>query len=348
MSLRTATLAILIIIAAVAQFAAPAYIHTQQDDKAFREAERLGELYYKALLNFTYPAGSTVSRKRRGERNMRYRPEVCSQWAKVSPDFPCVRGVVPLGDDSKASIDDGHKFACGISFISEKPKPIVYSLGSNRKQDFEIAFLRHRSDAQVWTFDLLESHLPPADQRISSISYNAVGLGGWQDRPIRSKPGSQADGAPLILQPLSEIMRERNHSYIDVLKMDIEGHEWLWILHEPHTLERIGQLLIEVHIDCDNRRGGQSHSGSGSVSGPNKNTIKAGSNSAAYPYGSFLKLLEALEARGLRMFYKELNPMWPESCSEFSFVQKDWGQWEAGKSKLEPLPPFRMKSKSTK
>jgi len=42
-------------------------------------------------------------------------------------------------------------------------------------------------------------------------------------------------------------MKRNNHTYIDVLKMDIEGFEWEWISHESHLLENVGQLLVEVH-----------------------------------------------------------------------------------------------------
>ena len=42
------------------------------------------------------------------------------------------RGVTPLGENTEASIQDGHKFGCGIHLISETP--IVYSFGSNRQQ----------------------------------------------------------------------------------------------------------------------------------------------------------------------------------------------------------------------
>lgn len=301
------------------------------DESTLRQAERLGELYSRALLNFTHPHAAVAKRR---DRNIRKRPEVCSQWS-VSPDFPCVRGVVPLGFDTAASIEDGHKFACGVAHISGNP--IVYSFGSNRKQDFELSFLQHRPDAHVFTFDVLESHLPPQAQRSPLISYNAVGLGGWLDSSSTGS-GAGSGGSALIWQPLTEIMRARNHSYIDVLKVDIEGGEWAWLQHEARLLDRVGQLLIEVHITCDAAASRRDGNGNGNGGGGRRGGGKP--TGLRYPPGNFLRMLESIEARGLRLFYKELNPMWPESCAEFSLVRSEWGKWDTDKGLLPPLPLF--------
>jgi len=276
------------------------------DHKNFWEYERLGELYSRYHLTYWSKYNPYAP------RNMRKR-EWCAQYLKVTPDFPCVRGVVPLGTDSKASIDDGHKFACGISYIGEAP--IVYSFGSNKQQDFEVSFLNWRPDAKVWTFELLESHLPDTNQRLSSISYNGFGLGGYEFL-----------GKNPQFQTLTDIMIARGHTYIDVLKIDIEGAEWAWLENEHSLLDRVGQLLIEVHIGCDDEMANYFH----------------------FPRANFLSMVETFESHGLRFFYKELNPMWPECCSEFSFIQKEWGKWEEEKKHLPHLAPFTLNGKIVK
>lgn len=277
------------------------------DHRMFWEFERLAELYSRYHLTYWSRFNKFAP------RNMRKR-EWCVQYLKTTPDFPCVRGIVPLGFDSKASIDDGHKFACGISYIGAEP--IVYSLGSNRQQDFEMAFLQLRPDSKIWTFDVLESHLPPVNQRSPSISYNLLGIGGY---------GVAQNKDPLF-QPLADMMNSRNHTYIGVLKIDVEGAEWFWLENEPNTLDRIGQLLIEVHIGCDDEMANYFH----------------------FPRASFLTMVETFEAHGLRFFYKELNPMWPECCSEFSFIQKEWGKWEEEKLLFPPMPLFTLEGKLVK
>jgi hypothetical protein len=144
--------------------------------------------------------------------------------------------------------------------------------------------------------------------RSSSVKYNVQGLGGWE--------ASDGSTSSTPLKPLADLMLERGHTYIDVLKMDIEGFEWAWVEHEADIAARVGQLLIEVHVNCNGR------------------------SASRYPHKNFLSMLEALELRGLRLFWKELNPVWPETCSEFSLVQQEWGKWEERKRMLPPLKPY--------
>ena len=179
-------------------------------------AEKLGELYYQNQL-------------KERERDL---PKA---FIHLNPNYPCVHGVVPIGEDSARSVSDGHKFSCGIQQI--KSDPIVYSFGSAQQQDFEMAILHQRPDARIWTHDILESHLPLLKDRISAVHYNATGLG-----------ASENSNGELKYKLLSDFMMERGHTYIDILKVDIEGGEFPWIANEPlDTFSRIGQLLIEVH-----------------------------------------------------------------------------------------------------
>lgn len=272
------------------------------DSKLIAHEEKLAELYRN------YPYDYVSKYNRFANHNIRKR-NWCHDYEKVTPDFPCLRGVTPIGFDTYESIDDGHKFGCGIGYISNDP--IVYSFGSNQQQDFELAFLDLRPTSKIFTFDILESHLPKPAVRHEAISYTLVGLGGF-DTTANNE----------LFKPLSNLMIARNHSYIDVLKVDIEGGEWAWIENEADILQRVGQLLIEVHIGCDEEM---------------VNILK-------FPKKDFFYMAEFLELQGLRMFYRELNPMWPECCSEFSFIQKDWGKWDADKGSLSPLKPFIARS----
>ena len=180
-------------------------------------AEVLGERYYQYQL---------------GERA---RSLTYNAFIYLNANYPCIHGVIPLGEDSGASAVDGHKYSCGIMHI--KGDPIVYSFGSNRQQDFEFAVLHQRPDARIWTHDILESHLPAVENRISAINYTATALG-----------PSSADKGDIKNKLVHEFMKERGHTYIDILKIDIEGGEFPWIANEPlDTFTRIGQLLIEVH-----------------------------------------------------------------------------------------------------
>ena len=84
-------------------------------------------------------------------------------------------GVIPLGSDSTESVFDGHKFSCGIYAI--QGPPIVYSFGSFRNQEFELAFLRLRPDAKIYVFEIDPKNLPPENVRHERIKYHSIGIG---------------------------------------------------------------------------------------------------------------------------------------------------------------------------
>ena len=176
--------------------------------------EQLAELYYQHQLN---------------ERSDPH----FNAYRDIGANYPCIYGANPVGLDTHASIQDGHKYACGLLHV--KSQPIVYSFGSNQQQDFEKAILSYRPDSQIYVFDITASHLPPVTDRDPKITYNTLGLG----------PRANLDDNMHLVH---EIMKSYNHTHIDVLKIDIEGAEFGWLQHEPaDTFTRIGQLLIEVH-----------------------------------------------------------------------------------------------------
>lgn len=94
--------------------------------------------------------------------------------------------------------------------------------------------------------------------------------------------------------------------------MDIEYAEWHWLARETHLLDRVGQLLIEVHTK-DNRRF--------PYQGPNP--------------GIFFT--EKLEEKGLRVFHKEYSTT-SKNFVELSLIQKDFSEWELNKKSLGALP----------
>ena len=185
-------------------------------------AEKLAELYYQNQL-------------RERTKSLTY-----NAFIHLNPNYPCLHGVVPIGADTVDSIKDGHKFSCGIQHI--KSSPIVYSFGSNKQQDFEQSMLYYRPDSRVYTHDILESHLPDMSVRDPKITYYATALG------PSSSAKSVRSNEKIQFKLLHELMKERGHTYIDVLKIDIEGGEYPWVVNEPlDTFDRIGQLMIEVH-----------------------------------------------------------------------------------------------------
>jgi len=84
-----------------------------------------------------------------------------------------------------------------------------------------------------------------------------------------------------------------------------------FVCREPETIHRVGQLLIELHIE--------------------------GLNEREYPGESAVSFVERLEAKDLRMFHKEVNHEYPHLCTELSFIQKEWEEWDEKKYNFTPL-----------
>merc|ERR1711871_764770 len=218
-------------------------------------------------------------------------------FLKINPQFPCLFGELPVTkqDDNEAVVTDGHKYACGLKSISGKP--IVYSLGS-KDQDFELGVLKYRPEAEIYVFELKSINIPPEAEQDPRITYYNIGLG-YND--------------PKKLKPLVEMMRTLEHTYIDILKMDIEYAEWHWLARETNLLDRVGQLLIEVHTKDQRRFPYQ---------GPNPGVF----------------FVEKLEEKNLRVFHKEYSTT-SKNFVELSLIQKDWSDWEMTKTTLPELPP---------
>jgi len=102
---------------------------------------------------------------------------------KYNPNYPCLFGVNVLGDDSKESIIDGHKYSCGLQSVENA---IVYSFGSNRDERFERAVLRLRFDANISIFELDENLIPKDGMRNSAIQYFNIALAYRKNEIVKS------------------------------------------------------------------------------------------------------------------------------------------------------------------
>jgi hypothetical protein len=101
---------------------------------------------------------------------------------------------------------------------------------------FEVSFLKMRPDAKIYVFELKSSQMVPESDRHPNITYVNCGLG---------------YDARLNMKPLADLMKSFGHTYIDVLKMDIEEAEYAFLDNESTLLQRTGQLLIEMHKYVD-------------------------------------------------------------------------------------------------
>lgn len=243
----------------------------------YSRAEHLAELYYQNQV---------------AERNITLETNF---YHKFGANYPCLYGTLPVGLDSPHSIADGHKFACGL--LSIRRNPIVYSFGSNRQQDFETSILNYRPDSLVYVFEINHDNLPKTADRHPQIHYFNLGLGPKTPKPLKKK-----------MMLLSEIMGMLQHTYVDVLKVDIEGSEYYLPRDAAHPFTHVGQLLIEIH-----------------------NFMPYWAGYRPVREDDIGALVDYFESQGLRIFHKELNYLQNGCCSEFSFIQANWSHFDSFK-----------------
>jgi Methyltransferase domain len=148
---------------------------------------------------------------------------------------------------------DGSKFICMDHFderntkraIQAGGKCIVYSFGSSDDSCFE-SDMADRTDCEIHIFDPTSSEL-----KHPRWTYHSYGLTGEDPDDTkfwnwRTQKQAKCDGCPM--KNLEEIMKELNHNWIDVLKVDIDGAEWRsfeYIYNEMKSLPA-SQLQFEL------------------------------------------------------------------------------------------------------
>lgn len=248
-----------------------------------RHQEKLAESYYE---------------NQKKERD--YKNPVNSDAMRVGSNYPCLYGTNVIGLNTALSILDGHKYSCGLNAI--KSSPIIYSFGSDQRQDFELEILDLRPDAKIFVFEIDQSLMVPVNQRKNAISYNNLGLG-YPNSIQRNDAGFIENAGNL--KNFSSIMHSFGHAYVDLIKIDCEGCEWDFLEKEGNILSRVGQILIEVH----------------------SNVPEKVFNSKAKNLISFV---DGMEKYNMRLYHKEpnlSNPVGIKCCTEFSFIQHDWYDW---------------------
>jgi len=213
-------------------------------------------------------------------QGLRTKDRIEPAFNPLKANWPCKWGV----DHVLNKVGDGAKWACGLNYLAELPDQecVVYSVGSNNNFGFEQALLKSLPHCKVFTFDptVKEPRIP---QDISeALEFRKWGVSG------------KDDGDYMLL---TTIMRKLGHSHIDILKIDVEGHEFptFFGMEEQGLWPSMGQLLIEIHP-----------SGHGSSK-----------------LAVLKSIIELFEKHSLRMFHAEINPLSP-TCSEYSFIQRTW------------------------
>ncbi|KAF7979842.1 hypothetical protein HWV62_40585 [Athelia sp. TMB] len=191
-------------------------------------------------------------------------------WDFFTPAFQCPHRMQRMG-----TLGDGGKWVCGFERIEKKESCVIYSVGINHESSFEAHLLDRGPGCQVWGYDYSVDKFGPEIDEVPELKKRAhfkpYALGG-KDEPRSTPP----------YYTLATLMAMNNHTFIDVLKIDIEGGEFdaLASLVDAYPDQLpFGQLQLEIHARDEAQ--------------------------SAFP--RFLAWWERLEAAGLRPFWTEPN-----------------------------------------
>jgi len=196
-------------------------------------------------------------------------------WDFFPPHFQCPHHVQRLG-----TLGDGGKYICGMARIAAKKSCAVYSFGINSDSSFEADVLQRGPGCEVFGYDFSVQSFGPeitAHSQLASRAHFFPWALGHTD-----KHGPMDDPPTYTLESL---MRINGHTFIDILKIDIEGAEFeaLDALVDAYATRGVlpfGQLQLEIH---------------------------ASGETDYKHFPKFLKWWERLEAIGLRPFFSEPN-----------------------------------------
>lgn len=218
-------------------------------------------------------------------------------WDFVTPSFSCPFPVKRVG-----TLGDGGKYVCGFHRATQgrglDRQCVVYSFGVSDESSFEAEILASTDNCQVYGYDFSVSQWGPEMRGNpawgSRIHFKPYKLGGVDDSSVHPE-----------IHTLGGLMKMNGHTFVDILKIDIEGSEFdlLNSLLNAHFASGnnaplpFGQLQIEIHLWNNNLN-----------------------------FNQFLAFWERLENAGLRPFWTEPNLIWVNALggkpglSEWSFI----------------------------
>jgi len=191
-------------------------------------------------------------------------------WDFVIPAFSCPHQLNRFG-----VLGDGGKWVCGMEKVLQRPDCIVYSFGVNKESSFEAAIMQKSTNCEVFGFDFSSdgwgpevTNYPQWKRRLHFYPYKMDTVDDHAANPPR--------------WTLPAIMKAHGHTFIDILKVDIEGAEFEVLSSAIDYWAKnniplpFGQMQLEIHA-------------------------------AGHSFLNFLAWWEKLEAAGLRPFFTEPN-----------------------------------------
>ncbi len=169
------------------------------------------------------------------------------------------------------SLGDGGKWTCGVSRIAEKPDCIIYSfgayymylhvriyfhetlilLGTDWESAWEASVLENTEHCEIWGYD---HQTKSFGRQVSHASFSNKHRTHFTSHVQLGPIDKHASGDDPKLYKLDTLMNKNGHTFIDILKVDIEGYEFdtLKAIVQPYIQNGeplpFGQLQIELHV----------------------------------------------------------------------------------------------------
>jgi len=261
----------------------------------------------------TRRAHAIASNKALFQRRLRtlwflYEPEIVCPWEQR---------VGPMGD--------GAKWSCLMSELEKKSSCNVLSFGSAAEDDFEQE-IANRTKCKIDIFDPSPRAAPMVEKAATyGASFHAVGLGAGSESSAGmwsrvGQPRNTQRDVKFKLETLGDIVKMIGISghRIDVLKVDIEGHEYAAFESAFENCDfDIGEILIEIHW-CDMRHTCRDQN---PLSSRDKNRRLVPPSHSVDVIEKFFNLFRKC---GYLVFHKEPNLQGCDGwrCLEYAFVNR--------------------------
>ncbi|XP_046560362.1 probable methyltransferase-like protein 24 [Haliotis rubra] len=163
-------------------------------------------------------------------------------WSFVSPvEYKC-----------KSLTAVGNWHLCQDQPYAVKPPCLVYSFGI--ANDFSFDDAMGKIGCEVHSFD--PSMHKEDHRRSDRVTFHAMGLSGVDSDTFEARKDMYVKNTQLWkIRTLKTIMKELGHEHrvLDVLKIDVEGHEWAVVknIMEDGIFKKIRQFYLEWHLFPD-------------------------------------------------------------------------------------------------
>ncbi|KAG8815560.1 hypothetical protein FRC17_000663 [Serendipita sp. 399] len=189
-------------------------------------------------------------------------------WDFFLPSFSCPFPVTRVG-----TMGDGGKWVCGYERVVHQRDCVIYSSGVAQESSFEKQILETSPTCQIYGYDFSVENWGPQIRDVPEFK-DRIHFQPWKLQPQNNPSATPPEYS------LQGLMKKNGHTFVDILKLDIEGSEFdvldsIFKEYKGRPLP-FGQLQLEVHV---------------------------GDKS----FADFLHWWERLEEAGLRPFWTEPN-----------------------------------------